>query len=136
MENNYTKEEVIELLELAWATASAYGDKTNSKDCADWIDKNLPKRVSSNTELEMRAKELYRALDLMTQVFWPNGEAELGYAQNGAQAFAFVALEQNRVLELSKEDRKIIQEKFKPLKEAKFKEFEEIAEKVRLWMKK
>lgn len=29
------------LISLAWATASAYGDKTDEADCQDWIKHNL-----------------------------------------------------------------------------------------------
>lgn len=41
IKNNWSREEVEKLLELVWATASAYGDKTNSADCKDWIKHNL-----------------------------------------------------------------------------------------------
>lgn len=122
MENYYSKKKVTQLLELAWATASAYGNKTDSKDCADWIEKNL---IGKETDIELKAKELFRALDLMTNVFWPNGEAELGYVQESVQAYAMVALERNINFEPSKEDRKVISSIFRPLVEAKKKEFEE-----------
>jgi hypothetical protein len=38
---SFSKEQVIEIVRLAWATASAYGDKTNEADCMDWINKNV-----------------------------------------------------------------------------------------------
>lgn len=38
---NYSTDEVKQLLRLAWATASAYGDKTDEADCEDWINHNL-----------------------------------------------------------------------------------------------
>lgn len=41
IKNSWNRDEVIELIELAWATASAYGDNTNSADCNDWIEHNL-----------------------------------------------------------------------------------------------
>ena len=41
IKDNYTREEVIKLIEFAWATASAYGDDTNNADCNDWIEHNL-----------------------------------------------------------------------------------------------
>lgn len=41
IKNNWSREEVEKLLELTWATASAYGDKTDSKDCKDWMRHNL-----------------------------------------------------------------------------------------------
>jgi len=41
LEKTYTKDQVEKLIELAWATASAYGDDTGSEDCADWIKHNL-----------------------------------------------------------------------------------------------
>jgi len=37
----FSREEVTELLRLAWATASAYGENTNEADCIDWINHNL-----------------------------------------------------------------------------------------------
>lgn len=39
----YTEEEVKELINLAWATASAYADKTNQADCDDWFMWNKKK---------------------------------------------------------------------------------------------
>lgn len=42
------------------------------------------------------AQELYRALDLMQQVYWPmQGQQELTYAQEQAQEFGFKALVAN-----------------------------------------
>lgn len=41
IKDSWNREEVVNLLNLAWATASAYGENTNSADCNDWIDKNL-----------------------------------------------------------------------------------------------
>ena len=41
IKDSWNREEVEKLLELAWATASAYGDKTDSKDCKDWMRHNL-----------------------------------------------------------------------------------------------
>lgn len=38
---SWNREEVEKLLELAWATASAYGDDTGSEDCYSWIKENL-----------------------------------------------------------------------------------------------
>jgi hypothetical protein len=38
---SYSREEVVELLKLAWATASAYGDNTDEADCLNWIKDNL-----------------------------------------------------------------------------------------------
>jgi hypothetical protein len=40
-ERMYNREKVVELLTLAWATASAYGDNTDSDDCSSWIKENL-----------------------------------------------------------------------------------------------
>lgn len=37
----FSREEVTELLRLAWATAFAYGENTNEADCMDWINHNL-----------------------------------------------------------------------------------------------
>jgi hypothetical protein len=41
IKDSWNREEVEKLIELAWATASAYGDKTDSKDCESWIENNL-----------------------------------------------------------------------------------------------
>lgn len=41
--NMYSEEEVKNLIQIAWATASAYGEYTNSKDCNDWFEHNKKK---------------------------------------------------------------------------------------------
>jgi len=41
IKDSWTRDEVKQLISLAWATASAYGEYTNGADCKDWINHNL-----------------------------------------------------------------------------------------------
>jgi hypothetical protein len=45
----YTEEEVKQLIEIAWATASAYGENTGSADCDDWFEHNKKKPYVDRT---------------------------------------------------------------------------------------
>ena len=41
IKDSWNREEVESIVHLAWATASAYSNNTNSKDCQSWIEQNI-----------------------------------------------------------------------------------------------
>lgn len=83
-------------------------------------------------ELEAKAKELYRALDLMLQAFWPNENDELIYLRQKTQSFGFIALNRNEDLKPLVKEQKAMNKIFSPLIEIHQKEYEELLKKLKL----
>ena len=80
-------------------------------------EQNLRESAEAKKEIERltgKAKELFRATDLMHNIYWPiDGQQELTYAQKTASDFALKVLVRNKDVEPTNEERKMISKNIK-----------------------